>query len=306
MPIISVLGVPHAYDLTAPTQSPDVLVFIHGWMLSRNYWKPLIDRLAPDHQCLSYDLRGFGESQPCRQPLQDVASVFQSERGGVAVAAPPAIATYSLQSYAQDLGKLLQQLNISRAWLVGHSLGGYVALWGADQLPEQVKGVICLNSGGGIYLKEAFERFRAAGQQMVKLRPKWLAQLPCLDLVFTKANVVKPIDRTWGRQRLIDFVNANADAAVGTLLESTTEAEVHLLPQVVSRLHQPVYFIAGDKDAIMELQYVRHLASFHPLFRQCGDNVFELSDCGHLAMLEKTDLVAEKIRSIVGGEVLLN
>lgn len=302
MATIPILGVPHAYELTPPTKSPITLVFIHGWMLSRNYWKPLIDQLSPEYQCLSYDLRGFGESQPCRPPESTAVMSIAAGRSSIAVADRPTTIQYSLLSYAKDLGILLRQLQISQAWLVGHSLGGYVALWGADQLPEQIKGVVCLNSGGGIYLKEAFERFRSAGQQMVKLRPRWLAQVPCLDLVFTRANVVTTIDRTWGRQRLIDFVSANAEAAVGTLMDSTTEAEVHRLPQVVSRLSQPVYFVAGAKDTVMEPKYVRHLASFHPSFRQCGDNVYEIPDCGHLAMVEKTDLVTSHLRSILHEE----
>ncbi len=297
MPTISISGVPHVYDLTAPTSNPEVLVFVHGWMLSRNYWKPLIDQLSVDYQCLSYDLRGFGQSQPHR--IAPLSRVNDRASSAVTVAAQTAIAQYSLLSYARDLGMLLRQLQISKAWLVGHSLGGYVALWAADQLPEQIEGVICLNSGGGIYLKEAFERFRSAGQKMVKLRPKWLPQVPCLDLLFTRANVVSAIERSWGRQRVIDFVSADPDAAVGTLLDSTTEAEVHRLPQVVARLSQPLHFIAGAKDTVMEPKYVRHLASFHPLFGDCADNVIEIPDCGHLSMLEKTDVVESHIRTIL-------
>ena len=297
MPTVSISGVPHVYDLTAPTSNPEILVFVHGWMLSRNYWQPLIDQLSPDYQCLSYDLRGFGQSH-CVAPISE-SEVSERSSGGVAVATQSTIAQYSLLSYARDLGMLLRELQISKAWLIGHSLGGYVALWAADQMPEQVQGVICLNSGGGIYLKEAFERFRAAGQQMVKLRPKWLPQVPCLDLLFTRANVVSAIDRSWGRQRGIDFVRANPEAAVGTLLDSTTEAEVHRLPQVVARLSQPLYFIAGARDTVMEPRYVRHLASFHPLFGDCADNVVEIPDCGHLSMLEKTDVVESHIRNIL-------
>ncbi len=60
MQTIEILGVPHAYELTTPTASNDVLVFIHGWLLSQQYWQPLIEILASDHRCLSYDLRGFG------------------------------------------------------------------------------------------------------------------------------------------------------------------------------------------------------------------------------------------------------
>ncbi len=296
MPTISVLGVPHAYELTEPAPASEVLVFVHGWMLSRTYWQPLIDRLAPHYQCLSYDLRGFGESQPCHSYLEGEPI---REQGGTATLVQPKIAQYSLLSYAKDLGILLRQLNISRVWLIGHSLGAYVALWAADQLPEQVQGVICLNAGGGIYLKEAFERFRAAGKQMVKLRPRWLSQVPYLDLLFTRASVAQTINRTWARQRLVDFAIANPEAAIGTLLDSTTEAEVHRLPQVVSRLNQPIYFIAGAKDNVMEPKYVRHLASFHSSFQQCGNNVFEIPDCGHMAMVEHPDAVMDQVRSLL-------
>ncbi|HEY9615590.1 MAG TPA: alpha/beta hydrolase [Microcoleaceae cyanobacterium] len=287
MPMINVLGIPHAYDLTLATGSTDALVFIHGWLLSRSYWQPLIDQLSPSYQCLSYDLRGFGASQ--LDPL--VATPARSCAG------------YSLLDYAKDLAILLKQLEIANVWLVGHSLGGSIALWAADQLPHLVKGVICVNAGGGIYLKEEFERFRAAGQQLAKFRPRWLKWLPLLDVLFARANVIQKLDRHWGQQRLLDFVMADTEAVLHSLLDSTTEAEVHRLPQIVARLAQPVYFIAGAQDRVMEPKYVRHLASFHPLFHECGDNVFEIPACGHLAMLEQPNLVAEKVRLILAGHV---
>lgn len=285
MPTIDITGVSHAFDLTEPTGSTDVLVFIHGWLLSRCYWQPLIERLSSEYQCLSYDLRGFGCSQVA------LSSGVQ-----------PSCRRYSLAAYAADLVLMLKQLGIQRAWLVGHSLGGSIALWAADQSPEVVQGVICLNAGGGIYLKEEFERFRAAGQQLVKWRPRWLCYVPLLDLLFTRASVARAIARPWGKQRLLDFVTAHPEAALGALLDSTTEAEVHRLPQIVSRLKQPVYFIAGEQDPIMEPKYVRHLASFHSLFQAWGANVIEIPNCGHMAMVEQPDAVAEKIRLIFAGQ----
>lgn len=278
--MIDIQGVKHTYELTSPTPSGDVLVFIHGWLLSRHYWQPVIDLLSPQYQCLSYDLRGFGDSQ-----------LLQGN--------PSRLAVYTPISYAEDLAILLDTLNLKNAWLVGHSLGGTIALVGADQLPEQVKGVICVNAGGGIYLKEEFEKFRSVGEQLVKFRPRWLCYLPLLDLVFTRAQVACPIQQRWGRQRLIDFVIAHPEAALGALLDSTTEAEVHRLPQVVSRLQQPVYFLAGLQDVIMEPQYVRHLASFHWLFRQGDNNVIEIPNCGHLAMVEQTHTVVDHIKTIL-------
>jgi 2-succinyl-6-hydroxy-2,4-cyclohexadiene-1-carboxylate synthase len=284
MAIVEIKGEPHTYELTSPVQSSTpVLVFIHGWLLSRRYWQPLLERISDRYQCLTYDLRGFGDSQKPPNPSPD-----------------PAVAqSYTLTAYAQDLKILLEQLDIQSAWLVGHSLGGSIALWGADQCPERVKGVICLNAGGGIYLREEFERFRSAGQQLVKRRPPWLSYLPGINWIFARAMVAHPLEREWGRQRVADLLRANEAAALGSLLDSTTEEEVHLLPQMVSRLQQPVYFIAGEKDQVMEPKYVTHLASFHSLFQHCGENVIEISACGHMSMVEKPDEVATVIQEIL-------
>lgn len=302
---IDILGTKHAYELTSPTDSSTpVLVFIHGWLLSRSYWKPLIDRLVPDYQCLTYDLRGFGQSKLSSPEVENKLSKLNSTLSTTDTESQEetiksASDVYTLASYGKDLGLLLQGLGIERAWLVGHSLGGSIALWGASLLPEQVLGVICLNAGGGIYLKEEFERFRAAGEQLVKLRRRWLSYVPLLDLLFSRTQVASPLSRHWGRQRLIDFVTADTEAALRSLLDSTTEAEVHRLPQVVSQLQQPAYFIAGTEDKVMEPKYVRHLASFHHLFQGCGNNVIEIPGCGHFAMVEQPDAVNLQIRKIL-------
>lgn len=336
MPIIEILGVPHAYELFSPAcgSNNPVLVFIHGWLLSRNYWKPSIERLSKHYPCLIYDLRGFGDSQllkkektnkPRRDEQPRVAtqsivedkfddfsgSLFKNEK--FSVHTPTLIesstptsdreqsidSNYSLAAYAKDLRILLQKLSIEKAWLIGHSLGGSVALWGAHCCEDIVEGAICLNSGGGIYIKEEFERFRAAGQQLIRRRPPWLASLPLIDLFFARIMVARPLSHDWGRQRVLDFVKADEDAALGSLLDSTTEAEVHLLPQLVARLEQPVYFIAGDRDRIMEPKYVRHLASFHRLFSHSDGNVMEIPNCGHLSMIEQPEMVSSKIAKIL-------
>ncbi|MGD1704367.1 alpha/beta fold hydrolase [Dapis sp. BLCC M229] len=277
---IDIRGVPHTYELTTPTSSPYVLVFIHGWLLSRNYWQPLIQRLSADYQCLSYDLRGFGDSQ-----------IDSTQK--------KLVSTYSLTAYVEDLAILLAKLNISSACLIGHSLGGTIALNGAYKILDIIKTVVCINSGGGIYLKEEFERFRFAGAQIIKFRPRWLPYLPLIEQIYTKTQVVTPLSRKWGRQLLFDFVAASYEASLGSLLESTTESEVNRLPQVVSDLKQPVYFIVGAKDKVMEPKYVRHLASFHWMFQGCGANVLEIPECGHLSMLEKPDIVATHIKSFL-------
>ncbi|BAZ14409.1 alpha/beta hydrolase fold protein [Calothrix sp. NIES-4071] len=305
MATIEIRSVPHAYEISKPTSCPDTVVFIHGWLNSRGYWQPVISRTKVDFQCLSYDLRGFGESQAKTQSRNARYDVVSSPFPSNYVSDYSSETTnhedslYTPAAYAQDLVTLLQKLQIKSAWLVGHSLGGTIALWAAAKLPDTIKGVICINAGGGIYLKEAFEQFRSVGQKFLQLRPRWLSQVPLVDVLFSRASVVRPLDRYWARQRVIDFVVADPEAALGALLESTTEEEVNRLPQLVAQLVQPVYFLAGAEDKVMEPKYVRHLASFHSSFQYSGDNVIEIPECGHLAMLEQPDAVANEIRRLV-------
>ena len=226
MSTVTIRGAEHSYSLTQlspdesktelQSNSPFTIAFVHGWLLSRAYWNPLIDQLQPHFPCLSYDLRGFGAS-----------GIGDRDE-------------YSLDSYAQDLEEMLDRLGITKVWLVGHSLGGSIALLSANLLGDRVLGVICLNAGGGIYIKEEFEKFRTAGQVLLKLRPQWLQNLPLIHAQFAKDSVLNPLDLPWGKQRVIDFVSAKYAAARGTLLDSTREEEVHKLPQLVAKLPQPI------------------------------------------------------------------
>lgn len=309
MPTVDILGVSHAYDLCAPappeTQDktvPKTIVCIHGWLLSRRYWQPLLSHL-PDYQCLTYDMRGFGESAAIAEaevpstreiPLPPNQSWYPSE-------APYCNDEFSLAAYAQDLAALLDALHLSDVWLMGHSLGGSVALWAAYLFPEKIKGVICLNAGGGIYIPKEFEKFRGAGQQMVKYRPKWLAKLPVLPRAFTRAMVHQTLALKWGQQRLQDFVCADSAAAEGALLASTTREEVLQLPQLMGVLSQPVHFVTATQDTIMPPRYVGYLASFHPSFRLGASQsmVSEIADCGHMAMLEQPEAVAGVVKGVL-------
>jgi 2-succinyl-6-hydroxy-2,4-cyclohexadiene-1-carboxylate synthase len=300
MPSVDVLDVQHAFELTPSVGSRPTLVFVHGWLLSRHYWTPMVERLAPSYQCLMYDLRGFGESHLG-------ASERLLESNATLVRRSPAIAPLNLHhqptpytpaAYAQDLIALLEALHISRAWVVGHSLGGSIALWAAALAPQTIEGVVCLNAGGGIYIKEAFERFRTAGRQMLSFRPPWLSSVPLLDLAFSRIMVHQPLARQWGKQRVIDFVAAHPEAALQSLLDSTVPEQVHLLPQVVAQLRQPAYFLGGQEDNVMELKYVYHLASFHRNFRAGETNVIEIPNCGHMGMLERPDAIARTLQEL--------
>jgi pimeloyl-ACP methyl ester carboxylesterase len=100
-----------------------VIVLIHGITGSSDTWLDVIDELAEDHTVVAPDMLGHGESA---KPRGD----------------------YSLGAYASGIRDLLAALGHDRATVVGHSLGGGVAMQMAYQFPERVERLVLVSSGG--------------------------------------------------------------------------------------------------------------------------------------------------------------
>jgi pimeloyl-ACP methyl ester carboxylesterase len=107
----------------AETGSGPVLLLVHGMAGSSENWAHVIELLARNHTVIAPDLPGHGGSDP----------------GG---------GDYSLGSLAAILRDLALSLGHDRVTLVGHSLGGGVALQFTYQFPEMVERLILVSSGG--------------------------------------------------------------------------------------------------------------------------------------------------------------
>src|SRR3989454_12141510 len=100
-----------------------VIVLIHGITGSSLTWEDVIEPLAERYTVVAPDLLGHGESA---KPRGD----------------------YSLGAYASGIRDLLAALGHSRATVVGHSLGGGIAMQMAYQFPERVERLVLVSSGG--------------------------------------------------------------------------------------------------------------------------------------------------------------
>ena len=100
-----------------------VVVLIHGVTGSSLTWEHVIEPLAEHYTVVAPDLLGHGESA---KPRGD----------------------YSLGAYASGIRDLLAALGHDRATVVGHSLGGGVAMQMAYQFPERVERLVLVSSGG--------------------------------------------------------------------------------------------------------------------------------------------------------------
>jgi pimeloyl-ACP methyl ester carboxylesterase len=112
----------HEFSYVDSGEGPAVL-FIHGLLGSNRNWAHLVGALDTDYRVLAPDLFGHGASA---KPMGD----------------------YSLGAHAAALRDLLDWLGIDRVTLVGHSLGGGIAMQFCYLFPERVERLVLVSSGG--------------------------------------------------------------------------------------------------------------------------------------------------------------
>lgn len=236
--------------MSSATAVPPTLVALHGWMLSGKLWRHLAEELQPGWRLLAPDLPGFGEENRPRG-LQ------------------PSLASYG--RWVADWVK--REVKGQPVVLVGHSLGGSVALHAAEHLTDQLTGLVQIGAGGGVYQPRPFRQLRRSGSLVLHLRPRMLAHWPLL-------------------QSLRSPLLAELRAARGLLACSTNRGAVKQLPRLAHGLTVPSLWIAGGQDQVMQPRYVRHLAGY------AADHQLEIIDgVGHLPMCQRPREVADLIRN---------
>jgi pimeloyl-ACP methyl ester carboxylesterase len=97
------------------------VVLLHGFLENKTMWDSFVPELSKRNRIITIDLLGHGETESLGyiQTMEENADVVH---------------------------EVLSKLRIKKAILVGHSMGGYVALAFAELYPEKMKGLILLNS----------------------------------------------------------------------------------------------------------------------------------------------------------------
>lgn len=108
-----------AYDQAGGGSPP--LVFVHGAACNRRFWDRHVRHFAFAHRVIAVDLRGHGESDA---PMQ----------------------SYAIRGFTDDLAWTCAQLGIEKPVVVGHSLGGLIALDFASAYPDRVDAAVLIDS----------------------------------------------------------------------------------------------------------------------------------------------------------------
>jgi pimeloyl-ACP methyl ester carboxylesterase len=281
MPYIDVRGHQHYYEwISSEVSVParPVMVFLHGWGGSARYWEPTAKQLKSHFDCLLYDLRGFG-----RSPL---ALSENSE--------PQDLSKFALETYADDLAALLEQLGLSQVYLNAHSTGSSIAVLFLNRYPGRVKRAILTCNGIFEYDKKAFEQFHKFGEQVVRFRPKWLSKIPGVDRLFMARFLHRPIAAYLRQAFLEDYLEADLEAALGTMFSAVSEQAAYQMPEEYQRLTVPTLLVSGEFDQIIPAEMGRKASALNPIMEFAM-----IPKTGHFPMLEDAPTYLQNLQQFL-------
>jgi pimeloyl-ACP methyl ester carboxylesterase len=231
------------------------VVLVHGWLTSGEIWERLAGRLAQRFTVYTLDLTGFGESD--------------KPRSG-----------YGVRYGSRLLYAFCAHFGLTRAAVIGHDLGGAMAVKLAADHPDVVGRIILVATP-------------ADEDQLDLPTLLWLATLPVVGPIFyTLGRLLRPLRRLWMRPFVLDSENlteeavddsskATPAAVTKTLSVMRREIARGRLTRQAGIVKVPVLVIAGEEDQIVDPQAAEDWA------RTVSAEVVFLEECGHLPMLER-------------------
>lgn len=224
------------------------LVLIHGGSMDRRLWDLQLEPLASRFRVIRYDVRNFGRSSTAKAPFAS----------------------------ADDLGGLLRFLRVDRAYLVGLSLGGRIAIDFALTHPDAVRALILAGPGLSGYQTSTNTPARVAELQRAIEQAdsvavvEWWLRSPYMTAAMERADLVPRI-----RRLVRDNVR---NWFVGSL-------ERPAAPPALGRLHElrvPMLVIVGARDVPDMHRIGDTLAAAVP-----GATKIVVADAGHIVNLER-------------------
>ncbi|ROR91970.1 alpha/beta fold hydrolase [Nocardioides aurantiacus] len=269
----------HGHDLSyVDSGTGPVVLFIHGILGSQRQWEHLVDRMDDDHRVLLPDLFGHGDSA---KPMGD----------------------YSLSSHAATLRDLLDRLGVDRVTLVGHSLGGGIAMQFFYLFPERVERLVLVSSGG--LGREVNLVLRAATLPGAAQVLGVVASAPVLSRVEALGRGAQRVGWKPGADVAAIWrgFSTLGDRGSRAAFLSTTRAVIDFGGQSISAHDHledappiPTLIVWGTKDHMIP---AAHAVAAQEAVPDCQVELFE--GAGHFPHLDDPDRFARVLRGFVAG-----
>src|SRR5574340_45800 len=229
------------------------VVMVHGYPFDHTIWAPVVEPLKNEARFILPDLRGFGQS-------------------------PETNEVSTMRLMAEDLRELMDSLGMDKAIMVGHSMGGYVALSFAHAYPAYLTGLGLVATQADADSPER-RQSRLVTAREVKRRGMAYVAKSLAPRLSHNAAVQQQLTDIMLKCRVPSVINALKGMA------ERCDANPWL-----ATIKEPAVVIAGEQDQLISKQKSQTLAQM-----LSKGWLVEIPEAGHVPMLESPAAVADAL-----------
>ena len=200
----------------------NAVILLHGFLENSTMWKYLAPVITQKNRVICIDLLGHGQTD-CLGYI------------------------HSMEDMADAVHQVISELKIRKAIIVGHSMGGYVALAFAELYPEMMKGLVLLNSTSRA---DSDERIANRTRAIKAVKQNYVAAVRMsISNLFSEENREKLISQIeWVREEALQTPLQGIIAAQeGMKLRKDREVILHFSTY-------PILLILGKKDPVLNYE----------------------------------------------------
>ncbi len=244
------------------------VILLHGWIGSWGLWHNTMDSLGDRFRCYAPEFWGFGST---------------SNNGG----------GFQIDDFVEMVDKFMDRLGIDSAPIIGHSMGGTVALSLALNKPERVKQIIVV--GSPIVGKSLSLWLRISGQSWAA---KLLWKFPILLNTFLKLYAYQITNKPsiWYDMVIKDVSSTTLDSffrSISSLHKTDLTTKVH-------EIDVPILGIYGEQDVVVAPAQAQVLTKNIPHAK-----TVLLPDSGHFPMLDELEIFNDHLRYFLVNQDML-
>jgi len=223
------------------------IILLHGFLENKTMWTPFIPTLSKDHKVVTIDLLGHGETG-CLGTV------------------------HSMEEMAEAVKAVLSHLQLEKVVLIGHSMGGYVALAYSEKYPNGLKGLCLMNSTAeGDSKEKMINRDRAA--ETVQINKNSFIRISI-------TNLFRPKNRTIFSEELKQIKSEALRMPVKGIVAALKGMKVRKeRTQLFRSLPCKKMMIIGKRDPVLDYD------SLISQIKNTDINVVEFPD-GHMSYIE--------------------
>ena len=244
------------------------VVLIHGFGEDGNIWNETVKKLKNNFRVIVPDIPGSGKS-----------TILKDENTQI-----------SIDDYAEVIIHILGNESVTTCAVIGHSMGGYIALAIAEKYPE-------ILTGFGLFHSTAF----ADNEERKQARLKSIDFIQTNDAISFLRTSIPGLFADKFKKEHAEVIEKLIDAGMSFSSETLIQYQKAMLnrperKRLLQKTNLPVLFIIGEKDQAIPLQ--QSLAQCHlPSIA----SVHILPNAGHMGMLEEGELCTDAIISFLSN-----